>query len=172
MYSDDAAENEISITALNGDVEINGFNVGYGLYLGKMYDPSTGTLGDRAPIYCGDVSAANVYVSDNLRVEGTIKGKLDGVIPVPSSETNIPIGSICVLKSDKETKRGDQFGKTADEQGWMNIRSSATVTLTFCDLEPSSYDSTLNYSDYNRATRFMALSHGDAHKPFLVIRTA
>ena len=172
MYSDDAAENEITITALNGDVEINGFNVGYGLYLGKMYDPSTGTLGDRAPIYCGDVSAANVYVSDNLRVEGTIKGKLDGVIPVPSSETDIPVGCICILKSDKEVKRSDQFGKTADEQGWMNMRTSEKATLTFGDLEYSSYNILLNFNNYNRAARFMALSHGEANEPFLAIRTA
>ena len=172
MYAEEAAENEISITALNGDLEIHGFTAGHGFFLGRMYDPSTGMLSDRAPIYCGEISATEVHASGNLHVEGTIKGKLDGVIPVPSSETNIPVGSLCVLKSDKETKRGDQFGKTSDEQGWMNMRSSATVTLAFCDLEPSSYNSTLNYSDYNRATRFMALSHSDAHKPFLAIRTA
>lgn len=170
--SDDAVEGEIRISALTGDVEITGFKDGYGLFLGRMYDPSTGMLGDRAPIYCGEVSATNVYASGDIQVEGSIKGKLDGVIPVPSSETDIPIGSICVLETDKETKRGDQFGKTSDEQGWMNMRTSEKVTLTFSDLEAASYDLPLNYNNYTRATRFMALSHGDANKPFLAIRTA
>ena len=172
MGSEDAVEGEIRISALSGDVEITGFKDGYGLSLGQMYNPSTGTLGDRASIYCGEVSATNVYASGNIQVEGLIKGHLDGVIPVPSSETDIPIGSICVLESDKETKRGDQFGKASDEQGWMNMRTSERATLTFSDLEPSSYDLPLNYNNYTRATRFMALSHGDAHKPFLAIRTA
>lgn len=172
MGSDDAAEGEIRISATSGDVEITGFNVGYGFFLGKMYDPSTGTLGDRAPIYCGEVSATNVHTSGDLHVEGSIKGNLDGVIPVPSSETDIPIGSICILKSDKEVKRSDQFGKTADEQGWMNMRTSEKTTLTFGDLEYSSYNILLNFNNYNRAARFMALSHGEANEPFLAIRTA
>ena len=172
MGSDDAVEGEIRISALTGDVEINGFKDGYGLFLGRMYDPSTGTLGDRAPIYCGEVSATNVYTSGDIQVEGSIKGNLDGVIPVPSSETDIPIGSICVLESDKEAKRGDQFCKTSDEQGWMNMRTSEKATLAFSDLEAASYDLPLNYNNYTRATRFMALSHGDVHKPFLAIRTA
>ena len=172
MGSDDAVEGEIRISALSGDVEITGFKDGYGLFLGRMYNPSTGTLGDRGPIYCGEVSATNVYASGDIQVEGSIKGHLDGVIPVPSSETDIPIGSICVLESDKETKRGDQFCKTSDEQGWMNMRTSEKATLTFSDLEAASYDLPLNYNDYTRATRFMALSHGDVHKPFLAIRTA
>lgn len=172
MGSDDAVDGEIHISALNGDVEINGFKDGYGLFLGKMYDPSTGMLGDRAPIYCGEVSATNVYTSGDIHVEGSIKGNLDGIIPVPSSETDIPVGSICILETDKETKRGDQFGKTSDEQGWMNMRTSEKVTLTFSDLEAASYDLPLNYNSYTRYTRFMALSHGDVHKPFLAIRTA
>lgn len=171
MGSDDAVDNEIRISATSGDVEIAGFKDGYGLSLGRMYNPSTGTLGDRAPIYCGEVSATQVYASGDIHVEGSIKGNLDGVIPVPSSETDIPIGSICVLKSDKETKRGDQFCKTSDEQGWMNMRTSEKATLTFSDLEAASYDIPLNYNNYTRATRFMALSHGDVHKPFLAIRT-
>ena len=172
MGSDDAVDNEIRITALSGDVEILGFKDGYGLSLGHMYNPSTGMLGDRAPIYCGEVSASNIFASGDIQVEGSIKGHLDGVIPVPSSETDIPIGSICVLKSDKETKRGDQFCKTSDEQGWMNMRTSEKATLTFSDLEAASYDLPLNYNNYTRTTRFMALSHGDVHKPFLAIRTA
>lgn len=172
MGSDDAVEGEIRITALTGDVEITGFKDGYGLSIGKMYNPSTGTLGDRAPIYCGEVSATNVYASGDIQVEGSIKGKLDGVIPVPSSETDIPIGSICILKTDKEVKRSDQFCKTSDEQGWMNIRTSEKVTLTFGDLEYSSYNILLNFNNYTRTTRFMALSHGEANEPFLAIRTA
>ena len=172
MGSDDAVDNEIRISALTGDVEITGFKDGYGLSLGQMYNPSTGMLGDRAPIYCGEVSATQVYASGDIHVEGSIKGNLDGVIPVPSSETDIPIGSLCVLKTDKEAKRGDQFCKTSDEQGWMNMRTSEKVTLTFSDLEATSYNILLNYNNYTRATRFMALSHGDAHKPFLAIRTA
>ena len=172
MGSEDAVEGEIRISALSGDVEITGFKDGYGLSLGQMYNPSTGTLGDRAPIYCGEVSATNVYTSGDIQVEGSIKGHLDGVIPVPSSETDIPIGSICVLESDKETKRGDQFCKTSDEQGWMNMRTSEKANLTFSDLEATSYNIILNYNNYTRATRFMALSHGGVHKPFLAIRTA
>lgn len=172
MGSEDAVEGEIRIGALSGDLEIHGFKDGYGLSLGRMYNPSTGTLGDRAPIYCGEVSATHVHASGDVHVEGSIKGNLDGVIPVPSSETDIPVGSICVLETDKETKRGDQFGKTSDEQGWMNMRTSEKVSLTFSDLEAASYDLPLNYRDYTRATRFMALSHGDVHKPFLAIRTA
>lgn len=172
MGSDDAVDNEIRISASSGDVEIIGFNDGYGLSLGRMYNPSTGTLGDRAPIYCGEVSATNVYASGDIQVEGSIKGHLDGVIPVPSSETDIPIGSICILESDKETKRGDQFCKTSDEQGWMNMRTSEKASLTFSDLESTSYNIQLNFNNYTRSTRFMALSHGDVHKPFLAIRTA
>lgn len=172
MGSYDAVDDEIHIHALNGDVEIVGFKDGYGLSLGRMYNPSTGTLGDRAPIYCGEVSATNVYASGDIQVEGSIKGHLDGVIPVPSSETDIPIGSICVLESNKETKRGDQFCKTSDEQGWMNMRTSEKASLTFSDLEATSYNIILNYNSYTRNTRFMALSHGDVHKPFLAIRTA
>ena len=172
MGSDDAVEGEMRISASTGDVEITGFKDGYGLSLGQMYNPSTGTLGDRAPIYCGEVLATQVYASGDIHVEGSIKGNLDGVIPVPSSETDIPIGSICVLESDKETKRGDQFRKTSDEQGWMNMRTSEKATLTFSDLEAASYDLPLNYNNYTRTTRFMALSHGDVHKPFLAIRTA
>ena len=172
MGSDDAVEGEIRISASSGDVEINGFKDGYGLYLGRVYNPSTGMLGDRAPIYCGEVSATNVYTSGDIQVEGSIKGNLDGVIPVPSSETDIPIGSICILKSDKEVKRSDQFGKTSDEQGWMNMRTSEKATLTFGDLEYSSYNILLNFNNYNRAARFMALSHGEANEPFLAIRTA
>ena len=172
LGSDEAADGEIHISALLGDLEITGFNDGYGLSLGRVYNPSTGTLGDRAPIYCGEVSATNVYASGDVQVEGSIRGNLDGVIPVPSSETDIPIGSICVLETNKEAKRGDQFCKTSDGQGWMNIRTSEKVTLTFSDLEASSYDILLNYNDYTRNTRFMALSHGDVHQPFLAIRTA
>lgn len=172
MGSDDAVDNEIRISALTGDVEITGFKDGYGLFLGRMYNPSTGMLGDRAPIYCGEVSVTNVYASGDIQVEGSIKGHLDGVIPVPSSETDIPIGSICVLQSDKETKRGDQFCKTSDEQGWLNMRTSEKASLTFSDLEVTSYNIILNLSLYTRNTRFMALSHGDVHKPFLAIRTA
>ena len=172
MGSADAYGGEIRMGALTGDLEINGFNDGYGLSLGQMYNPSTGRWGDRAPIYCGEVSATTVYASGDIQVEGSIKGHLDGVIPIPSSETDIPIGSICVLESDKETKRGDQFGKTSDEQGWMNMRTSEKATLTFSDLEAASYDLPLNYNNYTRATRFMALSHGGANKPFLAIRTA
>ena len=172
MGSDDAVEGEIRISASSGDVEITGFKDGYGLSLGQVYNPSTGTLGDRAPIYCGEVSATSVYASGDIQVEGSIKGHLDGVIPVPSSETDIPIGSICVLESDKETKRGDQFCKTSDEQGWMNMRTSEKATLTFSDLEATSYNIILNYNSYTRTTRFMALSHGGVHKPFLAIRTA
>ena len=172
MGSDDAVEGEIRISASTGDVEITGFKDGYGLSLGRMYNPSTGTLGDRAPIYCGEVSATQVYTSGDIQVEGSIKGNLDGVIPVPSSETDIPIGSLCVLESDKETKRGDLFCKTSDEQGWMNMRTSEKATLAFSDLEAASYDLPLNYNNYTRTTRFMALSHGDVHKPFLAIRTA
>lgn len=172
MGSDDAVDNEIHISALSGDLEINGFKDGYGLSLGRMYNPSTGTLGDRAPIYCGEVSATNIYASGDIQVEGSIKGHLDGVIPVPSSETDIPIGSICILKSNKEVKRSDQFCKTSDEQGWMNMRTSEKVNLTFDDLDSASYNILLNLSIYNRAARFMALSHGEPNKPFLVIRTA
>ena len=172
MGSEDAVEGEIHISALTGDLEITGFKDGYGLSLGRMYNPSTGTLGDRAPIYCGEVSATNVYASGDIQVEGSIKGNLDGVIPVPSSETDIPVGSICVLQSDKETKRGDQFCKTSDEQGWMNMRTSEKASLTFSDLEVTSYNIILNLSLYTRNTRFMALSHGGVHKPFLAIRTA
>ena len=172
MGSDDAVEGEIRITAWDGNIEITGFNDGHGLYLGRTYNTSTGTLGDRAPIYCGEVSATNIHASGDIQVQGSIKGHLDGVIPVPSSETDIPIGSICVLESDKETKRGDQFGKTSDEQGWMNMRTSEKATLTFSDLEAASYDLPLNYNSYTRTARFMALSHGDVHKPFLAIRTA
>lgn len=172
MGSDDAAEGEIRISASSGDVEINGFTVGRGLYLSKMYDPSTGRLGDRAPIYCGEVSATEVHTSGDLHVEGSIKGNLDGVIPVPSSETDIPVGSICILKADKEVKRSDQFCKTSDEQGWMNMRTSEKVTLTFGDLEYSSYNILLNFNNYMRTARFMALSHGEANEPFLAIRTA
>lgn len=172
LGSSDAVDDEIRVNALMGDLEINGFNDGYGLSLGRMYNPSTGTLGDRAPIYCGEVSATNVYTSGDIQVEGSIKGKLDGVIPVPSSETDIPIGSLCVLQSNKETKRGDQFCKTSDEQGWLNMRTSEKASLTFSDLESTSYNIILNLSLYTRNTRFMALSHGDVHKPFLAIRTA
>jgi hypothetical protein len=39
-------------------------------------------------------------------------------------------------------------------------------------LEPESADRALTYSDYTQDTRFMALSHADANKPFLAIRTA
>lgn len=172
MGSEDAVEGEIRISALSGDVEITGFNEGYGLFLGRMYNPSTGMLGDRAPFYCGELSATQVYASGDIQVEGSIKGNLDGVIPVPSSETDIPIGSICILKTDKEVKRSDQFGKTSDEQGWMNMRTSEKVNLTFDDLDHSSYNIMLSYNNYTRTTRFMALSHGEANKPFLAIRTA
>lgn len=172
MGSEDAAEGEIHISALTGDVEINGFTTGHGLYLSRMYDHNTGTLGDRAPIYCGEVVATDVRTSGDLHVGGSIRGKLDGVIPVPSSETDIPIGSICIFKSDKEVKRSDQFCKTSDEQGWMNMRTSEKVNLTFADLEYTSYNILLNFNNYNRAARFMALSHGEPNEPFLVIRTA
>lgn len=172
MGSDNAVDNEIRITASNGDVEINGFTTGHGFYLSRMYDNNTGTLGDRAPIYCGEVVATDVRTSGDLHVGGSIKGNLDGVIPVPSSETDIPIGSICILKSDKEVKRSDQFMKTSDEQGWMNMRTSEKATLTFADLEYTSYNILLNFNNYNRAARFMALSHGEPNEPFLAIRTA
>lgn len=172
MSSDAAVDNEMHITSSSGNVEINGFTVGHGLYLSKMYDHNTGTLGDRAPIYCGEVSATNVHTSGDLHVGGSIKGNLDGVIPVPSSETDVPIGSICILKSDKEVKRSDQFCKTSDEQGWMNMRTSEKANLTFGDLESTSYNILLNFNNYNRAARFIALSHGEPNKPFLVIRTA
>lgn len=172
MSSDAAVDNEMHITASTGNVEINGFTVGHGLYLSKMYDPSTGRLGDRAPIYCGEVSATDVHTSGDIHVEGSIKGNLDGVIPVPSSETDIPVGCICILKADKEVKRSDQFCKTSDEQGWMNMRTSEKVTLTFGDLEYTSYNILLNFNNYTRTARFMALSHGEANEPFLVIRTA
>lgn len=172
MSSDAAVDNEMHITSSSGNVEINGFTVGHGLYLSKMYDPSTGTLGDRAPIYCGEVSATNVHTSGDLHVGGSIKGNLDGVIPIPSSETDVPIGSICILKSDKEVKRSDQFCKTSDEQGWMNMRTSEKANLTFGDLESTSYNILLNFNNFNRAARFIALSHGEPNKPFLVIRTA
>lgn len=172
MSSDAAVDNEIHITSSSGNVEINGFTVGHGLYLSKMYDHNTGTLGDRAPIYCGEVSATNVHTSGDLHVGGSIKGNLDGVIPVPSSETDVPVGNICILKSDKEVKRSDQFCKTSDEQGWMNMRTSEKANLTFGDLESTSYNILLNFNNYNRAARFMALSHGEPNKPFLVIRTA
>lgn len=172
MSSDAAVDNEMHITSSSGNVEINGFTVGHGLYLSKMYDPSTGTLGDRAPIYCGEVSATQVHTSGDIHVGGSIKGNLDGVIPVPSSETDVPIGNICILKSDKEVKRSDQFCKTSDEQGWMNMRTSEKANLTFGDLESTSYNILLNFNNFNRAARFMALSHGEPNKPFLVIRTA
>lgn len=172
MSSDAAVDNEMHITSSSGNVEINGFTVGHGLYLSKMYDHNTGTLGDRAPIYCGEVSATNVHTSGDIHVEGSIKGNLDGVIPVPSSETDVPVGNICILKSDKEVKRSDQFCKTSDEQGWMNMRTSEKANLTFGDLESTSYNILLNFNNYNRAARFMALSHGEPNKPFLVIRTA
>lgn len=172
MGSTDAVDDEIRITALTGDLEIHGFNDGYGLSLGRVYNPSTGMLGDRAPIHCGEVSATNVYASGDIQVQGSIKGKLDGVIPVPSSETDVPVGGLCILKSDKEVKRSDQFCKTSDEQSWMNMRTSEKVSLTFGDLEYTSYNILLSLNNYTRNTRFMALSHGEPNEPFLVIRTA
>jgi len=170
--SQDARNNELWVGEDEGDIFLTGFLTGHGLYLGQMFDTGTGQLGERASFHCGDIYAKDIDASGNLNVSGTINGDLNGVIPVPSSETNIPVGCICVLKAIIETIRGDQFSKMPNEQGWMNRRNSSSAGLVFSDLEPESADRALTYSDYTQDTRFMALSHADANKPFLAIRTA
>ena len=169
--SQDARNNELRVSEDKGDISLTGFLTGHGLYLGQMFDTGTEQLGERASFHCGDIHAKDINASGNLNVSGTINGDLNGVIPVPSSETNIPVGCICILKAIIETKRGDQFSKTPNEQGWMNRRNSSNAGLTFSDLESESAGRALTYSDYTQDTRFMALSHADANKPFLAIRT-
>lgn len=169
--SPDAINNALWIAADEGDIWLTGFLTGHGLYLGQMYDPDTGQPGERASFHCGEIWATDVKASGNLDVSGLINGNLNGVIPVPNSESNIPVGCICVLKANAETKRGDQFSKMPNEHGWMNRRDFSSVLLVFSDLEAESADRGLSYSDYTQDTRFMALSHADANKPFLAIRT-
>ena len=161
------AYNAFSLYEDDGNINLDGFTLGHGLYLGQMRNPSSGSYEASAPLYCGNIQASDINAKGDLNVAGSI----NGVIPVPSSETNIPVGCILVLKSTIETKRGDQFSKMPTEQGWMNRRNSSSVGLVFSDLEPESTDRALIYSDFTQDTRFVALSHGDANKPFLAIRT-
>lgn len=173
-YSLDTANahnNTLIIGEDEGDLLISGFTAGHGLILGQMYEGST--VGDRAPIYCGDIYNKNLTATGDVTVKGTIHGNIDGTIPVPDNSTDIPIGCICILKSSLETLRGDQFSKTADGQTWMNRRTAAACSLNFGDLNDStsSGDSPV-FSYYTSATRFLALSHADAAQSFLAIRIA
>ena len=162
------AYNAFSLYEDGGNINLDGFTSGHGLYIGQMRNPSSGSYEDRAPLYCGNIYASDINAGGDLNVAGSI----NGVIPVPSGESDILVGCICVLKSTIETKRGDQFSKMSNDQGWMNRRNSSSVGLVFSDLESESADRALIYSDYTQDTRFVALSHGDANKPFLAIRTA
>ena len=176
IASQKAQNNTLRITEDDGDVVLRGFLQGKGLYLGQMYDTHTHQLGDKASFHCGDLYAKNAYASGDLTVAGT----LHGVIPVPSSQTDIPVGSICVLRSSTDTRRGDQFAKRPDGQGWLVRRTSsngtseesANVNLALGDLADATAGLALVYSDYTQSTRFMALSHANANKSFLAIRTA
>lgn len=167
-----ARNNQLSISEDEGDLYLDGFLKGQGLVLGQTYDPNTQQVGERASIDCGNIRAKDINASGSLNISGTINGNLNGVIPVPSSETDIPVGCICVLKATLETKRGDLISKLPDEQGWMNRRTGEMIGLIFSDLEDESANRALVYSDYTQSTRWMALSHADANKPFLAIRTA
>ena len=151
-----------------GSIRLDGFTSGHGLYLGQMRNPSSGSYEDRAPFYCGNIYASDINAGGDLNVAGSI----NGVIPVPAGESDILVGCIFILKSSIETKRGDSFSINNAGTGWMNRRASSDVTLTFSDLEPETVNKTLNLSDFTQDTRFVALSHGDANKPFLAIRTA
>lgn len=176
IASQKAQNNTLRITEDDGDLVLRGFLKGKGLYLGQMYDTATHQLGDKASFHCGDIYAKNAYASGDLTVAGT----LHGVIPVPSSQTDIPVGSICVLRSSADTRRGDQFLKRPDGQGWLVRRTSsdapseesANVNLSLGDLADATAGLALVYSDYTQSTRFMALSHANANKSFLAIRTA
>lgn len=162
------AYGDFSLYDDEGNVTLDGFTSGHGLYLGQMRNPSSGSYEDRAPFYCGNIHAHDINAEGDLNVAGSI----NGVIPVPAGESDILVGCIFILKSSIETKRGDSFSINTAGTGWMNRRASSDVTLTFSDLEPETVNKTLNLSDFTQDTRFVALSHGDANKPFLAIRTA
>ena len=162
------AYNDFSLYEDGGNINLDGFTPGHGLYLGQMRNPSSGSYEDRAPLYCGNIHALDVNAEGDLNVAGSI----NGVIPVPSGESDISVGCIFILKSSIETKRGDSFSINSAGTGWMNRRASSDITLTFSDLEPETVNKTLNLSDFTQNTRFVALSHGYADKPFLAIRTA
>ena len=176
IASQKAQNNMLHIIEDDGDLVLSGFLQGKGLYLGPMRDANTPQLGDKASVHCGDIYAKNINASGDLTVAGT----LHGVIPVPSSQTDIPVGSICVLRSSAETRRGDQFSKKPDGPGWLMRRISsngtveafADVNLALGDLADATAGLALVYSDYTQSTRFMALSHAIADKSFLAIRTA
>lgn len=183
IKSDYALNHNLVIHEDEGDIWLNGFLNGHGLILGRQYNTSTQTYGDKAFIQCGDISAKNITASGNAAISGNatitgnvtasgiFNGNLNGVIPTPSSATEIPVGCICILKASVETRRGDQYSKMPNETGWMNRRTSSSCTLTFGDLEPTSSDTSLVYDDYTQSSRFMALSHADADKSFIAIRT-
>ena len=162
------AYGDFSLHDDEGNINLDGFTSGHGLYLGQMRNPSSGAYEERAPLYCGDIHAHDISAAGDLNVAGSI----NGVIPVPAGESDILVGCIFILKSSLETKRGDSFSINSAGTGWMNRRASSDVTLTFSDLEPETVNKTLNLSDFTQNTRFVALSHGDANKPFLAIRTA
>lgn len=162
------AYGDFSLREDEGNINLDGFTSGHGLYLGQMRNPSSGAYEERAPLYCGDIHASDINAGGDLNVAGSI----NGVIPVPAGESDILVGCIFILKSSIETKRGDSFSINSAGTGWMNRRASSDVTLTFSDLEPETVNKTLNLSDFTQTTRFVALSHGDANKPFLAIRTA
>ena len=168
IASQKAQNNILRIIEDDGDLILRGFLKDQGLYLGRMYDTQTHQLGDQASFHCGDIYAKNINASGDLTVAGT----LHGVIPVPSSQTDIPVGSICILRSSTETRRGDQFSKGPDAQSWTNRRTSSNVNLALGDLADATAGLALVYSDYTQSTRFMALSHANANKSFLAIRTA
>lgn len=113
-----------------------------------------------------------LIAESGLQVTGGLQADtLNGVIPVPNRDLHIPVGCICILKADAETKRSDQFSKMPDGQGWMNRRKSSSVLLALSDLEAKALD-LVSYDDYPQDTRFVALSHANANKSFLAIRTA
>ena len=161
------AYNDFSLYEDGGNINLDGFTSGHGLYLGQMRNPASGAYEDRAPLHCGDVHALDINAEGDLNVAGSI----NGVIPVPAGESDILVGCIVVLKSSIETKRGDSFSINTAGTSWMNRRTNTDIILTFSDLEPETVNRTLNLSDFTQNTRFVALSHGDANKPFLAIRT-
>lgn len=102
---------------------------------------------------------------------GNLQGNLYGLIPYPSSETNIPVGCIFILKGDLEVTRGIKIKRTAN--GWaLDNTAQTAISLQFGDLETPTVNKYLNAGNFNSSTRFVALSHADAGKCFLAIRTA
>lgn len=121
---------------------------------------------------------AAVTVDNDLTVTGNINGNfhgdLYGNIPYPASQnafqTEIPVGCIFLLKGDLEVLRGDRIRQMDNQIGWKLVRTSAYIQIEFGEIEPSSANNSLVYSDFTLSTVFVALSHADANKPFLAMR--